>query len=260
MTAAVNPERPAVLCFSGNDPSGGAGLAADITAIHAHACHACPVPTALTVQDSRNVSEVHAVDAELLQRQAESILRDTQIGACKIGICGSPENVETIASLLGRNPGVPVVTDPIIRASGGYPLAESKTLAALRTRLIPRTTVLVPNRRELGKLSPDAKTPREASETLLEAGCQWVLVTDGDGRKDQVTNLLFGADGTMIESTWPRLQAEFHGSGCTLAASIAAQIALGKPVPEASDSAQAYTWNCLDAAIRTGRGRLTPLR
>lgn len=251
---------PVVVCLSGNDPSGGAGLAADITAIQAQACHACPVPTALTVQDTCNVREIIPVDAGLIERQVRAVLADVRVAAFKIGICGSAENAGRIAALVAEYPGIPVILDPVIHASGGFEISRQSLLDVLRDSLVPATTILVPNQSELMALSPEAENLRAAAESLLKAGCRWVLITTGDGTGDPVTNLLLGADGSVIESSWPRLDAQFHGSGCTLAASLAAQIALGLGVPDAAQRAQEYTWNCLQRAVRTGAGRLIPLR
>lgn len=249
-----------MLCLSGNDPSGGAGLAADITAIQAQGCHACPVPTALTVQDTVNVQELIPVDPDCIERQAQAVLDDFQVSAFKIGICGSVQNVERIAALATANPDIPVITDPVVNASGGFALARDELIAALREQLIPLTSVLTPNHAELELLVPKATTPQEAARVLLDSGCEWVLVTQGDGNADPVTNLLMGADRSRFEFHWPRLDAQFHGSGCTLAAALAAQIALGNTVPDAAESAQAYTWGCLERAMCLGAGRTIPLR
>lgn len=254
------PSRPVILCLSGNDPSGGAGLAADITAIQAQACHACPIPTAVTVQDTSDVREIHPVDADLIERQFQLVLADTQVSAIKVGICGSAGNARRIANLLAQIPEIPVITDPVVRASGGFELSRQPMLDAMREHLIAVSSVLVPNQDELAALYPGIEDPEDAAAVVFAAGCNWVLLTGGDSGRDPVENLLLGADGTELVSRWPRLNAAFHGSGCTLAASLAAQIGLGLEIPDAVHQAQAYTWNCLDQAFRSGAGRLIPSR
>lgn len=254
------PSRPVIVCLSGNDPSGGAGLSADITAVQAQGCHACPIPTAITVQDTSDVRAIHALDPDLIERQLRLMLADTHVAAIKIGICGSAENARRIAALLAEVPGIPVITDPVVRASGGFELSRQGLLEAMREQLLPASTVLIPNQSELMALAPAAKDPHDAAESLIASGCEWVLVTAGDAGEDPVTNLLLGADGTRLVSSWPRLDAQFHGSGCTLAASLAAQIGLGLEIPAAVDAAQAYTWNALEQAFRVGAGRLIPAR
>ncbi|MGH8459406.1 MAG: bifunctional hydroxymethylpyrimidine kinase/phosphomethylpyrimidine kinase, partial [Nevskiales bacterium] len=113
-----------VLCLSGHDPSGGAGLQADIEAIRAQGLHPATVVTALTVQDSRNAYAVDAIDSRAIIEQAELVLEDMPVAAIKLGLLGSAENAEAIAALLLRHAGIPVVLDPVLRAGGGAALGD----------------------------------------------------------------------------------------------------------------------------------------
>lgn len=240
--------RPTVLVFSGLDPSGGAGIGADIEAIAAQGAHALPLVTALTVQDNNRVYEVLPVDSAVIVRQAQVLIDAFAIGAVKIGIPGSLENAEAIAALLAqlrsRHPGLPVVLDPVLASGNGDRLARGDALQAIRA-LLPVTSVLVPN-------LPEA-------EALAGAPCEHVLVTGGHAATDHVVNRWHSA-GQTREWSWPRLPGEYHGSGCTLAAAIAAQLALGEPMARALELAQSYCHETLAQSFVIGAGQRIPQR
>jgi hydroxymethylpyrimidine/phosphomethylpyrimidine kinase len=237
-----------VLVFSGLDPSGGAGMAADLTAINAQGVHALPIITALTVQDHNRVHHVEAVAAAMLLRQARALIDAMRIDAVKIGIPGSRANAEAIAAIVARlrvrDPQLPVVLDPVLASGHGDVLTPGDALDAL-SPLLPLTTVLVPN---LGE-----------AQALDSSRCRHVLVTGGHGQGEQVCNVWRG-EGRERAWRWPRLAGEFHGSGCTLAAAIAARLALGEPVETALDAAQEYVQRTLAAALDVGPGQRIPRR
>lgn len=237
-----------VLVFAGLDPSGGAGIAADLTAIAAQGVHALPVVTALTVQDHNRVYEVEPVDAALLGRQARALMDALEIDAVKIGIPGSRANAELIAQVIGqlrlRTPDLPVVLDPVLASGHGDALARGDARAVLAP-LLALATVVVPNLAEASALDTSA--------------CQHVLVTGGHGSGAQVVNRWSGA-GHEREWRWPRLEGAFHGSGCTLAAAIAARLALGEALGTALDRAQAYVQRTLAQSFCIGPGQRIPRR
>ena len=237
-----------VLVFSGLDPSGGAGIAADLTAIAAQGVHALPVITALTVQDHNRVYAVEPVDAALIARQAAALIDAVEIDAVKIGICGNRANADAIAAavanLRARRPGLPVVLDPVLASGHGDARVRGDARAALAP-LLALATVVTPN---LGE-----------AEALDTSACEHVLVTGGHGEGPEVINCWHSA-GQQREWRWARLQGEFHGSGCTLAAAIAARLALGEPVGQALDTAQAYVQRALGAAFFIGAGQRIPRR
>jgi hydroxymethylpyrimidine/phosphomethylpyrimidine kinase len=237
-----------VLVFAGLDPSGGAGISADIEAIGANGAHALPVVTALTVQDHNRVHAVEPVDARLLKRQAEVLAASMDIAAVKVGIPGNRENAATIRELVAllraRRPGLPVVVDPVLSSGHGDPLARGNALEALLP-LLAAATVLVPNLPEAAAL-PRHRVPH-------------VLVTGGHGEGDEVLNRWYG-DGQVHEWRWPRLAGEFHGSGCTLAAAIAARLACGDGMRDAMARAQAYCHAALEQSFALGSGQRIPLR
>ncbi|PVX34496.1 hydroxymethylpyrimidine/phosphomethylpyrimidine kinase [Janthinobacterium sp. 78] len=249
------PCRPVVLVFAGLDPSGGAGLAADILAIAAQGAHALPVITALTVQDNDRVFAVEPVAPELLRRQAQALIDKVAIHAVKIGIPGSAANAAVIAQLIAQlrqaRPDLPVVLDPVLASGHGDVLSRDDAVLALAP-LLPLTTVIVPNGPEALALG--------GAENLRAQGCQHVLVTGGHGDGEAVLNRWFDAEGGEREWRWPRLPGEFHGSGCTLASAIAARLALGQALPEALDLAQRYCHAALADAYAIAPGQLMPQR
>ncbi|UVW29440.1 hydroxymethylpyrimidine/phosphomethylpyrimidine kinase [Massilia sp. H6] len=240
---------PTVLVFGGLDPSGGAGLAADIAAIGALGAHALPVATALTVQDNNRVYEVQPVDAAFVVRQAAALIDTCDIHAVKIGIPGSRDNAAAIAALLGRLrarlPALPVVLDPVLASGHGDPLGRGNALQALAP-LLPLATVLVPN-------LPEALA-------LGSVSCEHVLVTGGHGDGDLVVNRWLR--GGIVQRSWqlPRLPHAYHGSGCTLASAIAARLALGDPVEPALERAQHYCHQTLAHAFQVAPGQRIPRR
>lgn len=251
---------PSVLIIAGNDPSGGAGVAADLQTITALGAHPAPVLTALTVQDTRNAYQVEPVDAALVVAQAEAVLGDLAIRAIKIGLLATADIAVAVADLLDRNPNVPVVLDPVLVAAGGAALAEAALEKTLLERLLPRTTVLTPNALEIRRLAPAADGREARARALLRRGCRYVLVKGADEDTPGVENVLFGADGLIEPFRWRRLPDQYHGSGCTLAAAIAALLATGRSVPAAVAEAQRYTWEALRVGFRPGAGQRVPRR
>lgn len=250
---------PLLLCLSGHDPTGGAGLHADLEAAAAQGVHALSLVTALTAQDTRDVRKVVAVDADLLEEQLALLLADAPITAVKLGLLGSAAQVEVIVRALARLR-VPVVLDPVLRAGGGSNLASAELERAVLEHLLPQVTVLTPNAAEARRLAP-AETLADSARTLLARGCANVLVTGGDEPGAEVCNTWHGADrAEPLSYRWPRLAETFHGAGCTLAASIAARLALGDTVEQALDRGQRWTQHALARAVRVGRGRRIPGR
>lgn len=243
---------PLVLSFAATDPTGGAGLQADVLTLAALGCHPLSVATAITVQDTHGVVRVEALDADLVGEQAARLLGELTVAAFKIGVVASAANAQAIAAVLAAYPRVPVVLDPVLASGRGDALADAATRDALREALVPRTTVLTPNTLEAQALGGVA--------ACLARGCRYVLVTGTHAETPEVANTLHGAQGVLREDRWPRLPASYHGSGCTLAAAIAARLAHGDPVPEAVRAAQDYTWRALARGFRPASGQYLPAR
>lgn len=259
MSDLLLADPPLVLCLSGHDPGGGAGIHADLEAIAAQGAHALTVITALTVQDSRDVRRVEAVAPPLIAEQLAVLLADSRIAAIKIGLLGDAAQVPVIVETI-RRAGVPVICDPVLRAGGGAEVSAAPTLAALRDTLLPHVDLLTPNAAEARRLAPDAADTAAAAAALRGLGCRQVLVTGGDEADAEVHNLWLDAEGRAREYRWPRLAARFHGAGCTLAAAIAGRLAVGDDWASAIERGQRYTHAALAAAYRTGQGRLIPRR
>lgn len=251
---------PVVMTFGGSDPTGGAGLQADIEALVSMGCHAAPVITAVTVQDTENVKGYSAIDANLVIEQARAVLEDMSVSAFKIGMLGSVENVEAIHTILTDYPGIPLVLDPIILAGGGGVLADDDVIDALVNLLFPATTLLTPNSHEARALAPEADSLDACAQELLEAGCEYVLITGTHERTLDVVNALYGNRRQLETYSWERLPAQYHGSGCTLAAAAAGLLAQGLDPVSAVREAQQFTWDALKNGYRLGMGQHLPNR
>jgi hydroxymethylpyrimidine/phosphomethylpyrimidine kinase len=251
---------PSVLVFAGLDPTGGAGLQADIETVASMGCHAAPVATALTVQDTSDVQACYPVDALTLIEQARAVLEDLPIAACKIGLVASVAAAEAIHSILVDYPALPVVLDPVLASGEGSPLAGDDVQHALLSLLVPLATVITPNSREARALAPEADTLDAAGHALLAHGCQLVLITGTHEEGPKVVNRLFGNLRRLEAFEWERLPESYHGSGCTLASAIAGLLAQGQEPFSAIRQAQEYTWEALRHGYRVGSGQLVPNR
>ena len=249
---------PLLLLIGGHDPSGGAGLQADIETAAALGCRATSLVTCLTTQDSRNVQSLHPQRPQDLQAQLELLLADMQPDVIKIGLLGDATLARLLAEHLHQLQ-IPLVLDPVLAAGGGSDLASEELIAVIREHWLPISTLITPNRAEARRLS-GLEDAHDAAQWLLQAGCQQVLLTGADeATGEQVRNTLFSAHGEQ-HFDWPLLPHSYHGSGCTLASACACELALGRPASEAVERAQQFTWNALQAAERPGRGQHLPMR
>jgi hydroxymethylpyrimidine/phosphomethylpyrimidine kinase len=255
---------PIVLAFAATDPSGGAGLQADILTLASMGCHPLSVVTAATIQDTMGVEDIMALDPEWVADQARCVLEDMPVNAIKIGVLGSVENITAIAEVVSDYPEVPLVLDPILASGRGDELATEEMISALRELLIPQTTIITPNSIEARRLvQEDGEEELELAECarrLLALGCEYVLITGTHENTTQVVNTLYGQEGVIRTDRWDRLPGSYHGSGCTLASAIAATIANGLSIGDAVKDAQEYTWQTLKAAFRPGMGQHIPDR
>jgi hydroxymethylpyrimidine/phosphomethylpyrimidine kinase len=255
---------PLVLTFAASDPSGGAGIQADLLTLASMGCHPLSVITAITVQDTLGVEAVQPLDAEWVADQARCLLEDMPVDAFKIGALGSVENIAAIAEILSDYPDVPLVLDPVLASGRGDELASDEMLHALRELLLPQTTILTPNSIEARRLA-EADDDEDMSlaacaQRLIDAGAEYVLITGTHEPTPQVINTLYGKSGVVRSDSWQRLPGSYHGSGCTLASAIAAMLANGLELPEAVREAQDYTWHALQKAYRPGMGQFLPDR
>lgn len=256
--------RPRIASVAGTDSGGGAGLSADQRAAQAFDVHLCPVVAAVTAQHSRAVRHVEALSPALLQAQLDALAEDLPPAAIKTGLLGSAANARVLArwidTLRQQRPDLALVVDPVLRASTGAPFADAELLAAYREELLPRATLVTPNRREAAALlgqaaeaRPDALPAQAAA--LRALGAQAVLLTGGDAQDE--TQALDWLDSPQARGglAHPRIATPHtHGSGCTLASAAAAALARGFPVADAAVLAKLLTTHALRQAGPQGAG------
>ncbi|MFN3785644.1 MAG: hydroxymethylpyrimidine/phosphomethylpyrimidine kinase [Thiothrix sp.] len=260
MSAPASQAIPIVMTLAGHDPTSGAGIIADSEAISSQGCYPVSVITCLTVQDTHNVQHIEPLADYLIEQQAETLFADMTIAAIKIGLLGSIGVIEAVRRILLQAPDVPVVLDPILAAGGGKDLAPRSLIEAIRQYLLPLTTLLTPNLPEAARLALQGNHADEHAMSLLEQGCQHVLLTGTHATTERVENTLYGESKRLRTWTWERLADTYHGSGCTLAAACAANLAKGMEISKAVAAAQAYTWGSLQAGRKLGGGQWLPNR
>ena len=251
--------KPIVLAISGLDPSGGAGISADIEAILSCGARCAPVISTLTIQDTHSVTDTIPVALDIIRQQINSILADLPIGAIKLGLLGAVELVEMLAELLANYPNIPVVLDPVLASGSGQPFAADDYAIALRDKLAAACTLITPNQQEALRLAQRASL-EAALDTLLATGVHALLLTGTDVDTQDVINTLYQNDAPPVDYFWPRLPDQYHGSGCTLAAACAAFIARGCNIREAVTAAQSFTWQALQAGVQYSDGQYLPDR
>ncbi len=256
-TNHTNNHPPILLSIAGFDPSCGAGVAADLKTFAAHNCYGIAVVTALTVQSTQGVKTVHPTSASVLREQLDALAGDMNIAAVKIGMLGNKANAAAVAEFLDKNRFAHVVLDPVVSPSAGdAELLDSGGIRFLREELMKRATVITPNMREAALLSglevKDLAGMKAAALKLAEIGAKAVIVTGGHLEKP--LDLLyengelnpFGGDHARSENT--------HGSGCTFASAVAAQLALGQQLREALILAKAYVFKAIEKSYGIGKG------
>jgi len=211
------------------------------------------------VQDTRNVSRVVALDPALVAEQAHAVLADLPVAAVKLGLLANAAVGHAVAEVLRDHARVPLVVDPVLKASGGGVLAEEALLKVYLEELFPLATLITPNADEGRRLAPQAPDGPRRAEALLAGGAAYVLMKGADEATAEVHNTLYSAAGHAT-STWPRLPGAYHGSGCTLASAAAALLAHGIEVSSAVQEAQRYTWEALKHAWPLGKGQPIPDR
>ncbi len=256
---------PNTVTIAGVDPSGGAGIVADVKAMSALGAYACAVVAAMTAQNTRTVAGVFAVPADFVRTQIDVLLADVAIDAAKIGMLGQAPVIEAVAAALAHWQPAHVVLDPVMVAKSGDPLLAKAAIGALREALLPLATLITPNLPEAGVLlerrAPDnLKEMYKAAERLREkmahAGSRWVLLKGGHLPGAEAVDLLTDGD-RMIELAAPRVATKnTHGTGCTLSAALAALLPQTADVPEAARRAKAYLTEALKRAdaLNVGKG------
>jgi len=252
----VRLEADSVLLFSGLDPSGAAGVSADIETINQFGVTPLPIITTLTAQNTQRVLSLESTKSSLLELQFKLIDEDISFNTVKIGLLGSPYQVKVISKLLRDRRGVNIILDPIISSSTEHVLSSNEMIDAIKKELIPLCLILTPNLAELNALAPGL-TEESAISSL---NCPWVLLTTSDSSEIQVEHRLYHDSNLIRKFTYKKLAGQYHGSGCTLSSAIAALVALDVPVEDACEKALDYTYQSLLSAKKVGKMQYHPNR
>lgn len=261
MTA--DPQPACALTIAGSDSGGGAGIQADLKTFAAHRVHGLSAIAALTAQHTRGVTAVHVPDVGFLRAQLDACFDDFNVAAVKIGMLATREVIDAVADVLERHAPAHVVLDPVMVATSGAKLLQDDALHALRTRLMPLASILTPNIPEaellLGTRILDASTADEAVAVLRAMGPAAVLLKGGHLDEGECVVDRYDDGRTRATFIHDRLPIEGHGTGCTLASAIAANLCLGLPLAAAVQEATDYIERALRGGYRPGRGAVIVL-
>jgi hydroxymethylpyrimidine/phosphomethylpyrimidine kinase len=260
-----SPKPPVVMVIGGMDPSGGAGLCADIQTLSSMGCHAAPVVTALTVQDTQVVKSFELVDVELIRAQMQTVFDDISPSVIKTGMLGSRDIISVVSEVLRKQPGIQLIVDPVMSSNMNDNLSEHSLSETIKELLMPIAALISPNIPEAAALAgKDLLNTVDTDEcaALLydkDSSCD-CLITGTHAESRQVINRYYQQGRKKKEWSWKRLQFEYHGSGCTLASAIAAGVAHGLKMEQAVDQAQRYVIKCLESGFKPGQGQHVPDR
>ena len=256
---------PKVMTFSATDPTGGAGLQADILTISSLGCHPISIATGFTVQDTIGVNKLIPIDSELVNDQARHILEDMEVEIFKLGLLGSKENIATIAEIISDYPDTPLIIDPVLASGRGDEFSDIEARNMMMELLFPESLLITPNSSEARQLVSNEENPSNLPIELCvdrfkEMGCENILITGTHENTENVINTLYNSSNQIIPFHWDRLPGSYHGSGCTLTAAISAYYALGLSIEEAVEEAQHFTWQALKNGFKPGMGQFIPNR
>lgn len=263
MSSPPLPSRPlSVLTIAGSDSGGGAGIQADLKTFAAHGVHGLSAIAALTAQHTRGVIGVHVVPPEFLRLQLQACFEDFEIPVVKLGMLANAAIIHCVADFLEGHRAVQVVLDPVMIATSGARLLEADALSALRERLLPLAYVITPNIPEAELLLDEPISPANADravDRLLGLGTRAVLLKGGHlSGEAEVVDRLGNASG-RAQFRHPRLVVNGHGTGCTLASAVAANLCRGLSLEDACSSATDYVHGALRHAYRPGRSEVAVL-
>jgi len=253
-----HPAPPILLTIAGFDPCCGAGTAADLKTFAAHGCYGVAAITSLTVQNTFGVESVHNTPSAELRAQLEALAKDCDIAAVKIGMLGNRGNAVVVAEFLDAHKFAHVVHDPVMKSSSGAELLDAAGIKFVATELLKRATVITPNVPEAEVLTgltiKDVADMEAAARKIVEMGARAVIVKGG--HMERANDVLF--DGTeTFQLAGDRVKEEtLHGTGCTFASALAAQLAAGRPLFEAAALAKAYVTKAIEKGYPIGKGRV----
>lgn len=255
----MTPPLGRVLIIAGSDSGGGAGIQADIKTVTILGGYAATAVTAVTVQNTEGVSEVQAVPETVVAGQIQAVLGDIGADVIKVGMLGGPSLIAAVADALdAAGADVPVVVDPVMVAKGGARLLPDNAVEALKARLISGAAIVTPNAPEAEVLTGVTMTTPDdlaaAGAALLELGAKAALVKGGHIAGEEITDVLVTPDGVETFTDLRIPTRHTHGTGCTLASAIAAELARGQSLPDAIKRARAYVYVAIARAPGFGRG------
>lgn len=259
----IDRRTPAALTIAGSDSGGGAGVQADLKTFAAHGVHGLSAITALTAQNTRGVSDVHVPPVEFLRAQIDACFADFDIRAVKIGMLATADVIHAVAAALDHHKPAVVVLDPVMVATSGAALLDTSALVALRDRLLPLASLVTPNIPEAQMLTGlTVRSAEDAEATIAELhrlGARAVLLKGGHLEEGEYVIDRF-SDGVSLRSfKHRRLPVRAHGTGCTLAAAIAARLCANQPMASACEGAADYVFDALRAGYRPGRSDIVVL-
>jgi hydroxymethylpyrimidine/phosphomethylpyrimidine kinase len=251
---------PVLLAIGGFDPSCGAGVAADLKTFAAHGCYGVAAITSLTVQNTQGVTSVHNTPSAELRAQLESLVSDCEIAAVKIGMLGNRGNATVVGEFLEAHKFGHIVLDPVMKSSSGTELLDAGGIKYIATELLKRVSVVTPNVPEAellaGMTIKDVADMEAAARKIVEMGALAVIVKGG--HMDRAVDVVF--DGTeLVQLGGERVKTEnTHGTGCTFASALTAQLAASRSLVEAATLAKAYVTKAIEKGFPVGKG-LIPL-
>jgi hydroxymethylpyrimidine/phosphomethylpyrimidine kinase len=250
--------RKQVLTIAGSDSGGGAGIQADIKAMSANGVFAMSVITAVTAQNTEEVTDVFELPPAIVAAQLDAVFDDFEVAAVKTGMLGSAATIEVIASMLKPQRVVNLVLDPVMVSKSGHPLIKPEAIDAMRTHLFPLALLVTPNVQEARRLSGIEITSladaRRAAKVIAGLGCRYVLIKGGHLPTNRATDLLYDGRFFHVFKGEPIETPHTHGTGCTFASAIAAHLALGKPIVEAIQAAKTYVTEAIRHGLAIGHG------
>jgi hydroxymethylpyrimidine kinase/phosphomethylpyrimidine kinase len=251
-------KKPVVMAIAGFDPSGGAGVLADIKTMSAFGCYGVAAITSVTFQNTKRVAGARHQPAADLRRQASMLFDDFHIVAVKTGMLPTEEIVEEVARLL-RTRGLHLVVDPVLESTSGQALSDDGAADALKRHLFPLSSIVTPNVAEAERLSGvpirDRQSLRRAAEAIFAMGARAVLVTGGGGETDSCSDFLLDSEGTVVYESARIRSRHTHGTGCSLASAIACLLARGRTLRESVPIAKSYITEAILNSPQLGHGQ-----
>jgi hydroxymethylpyrimidine kinase/phosphomethylpyrimidine kinase len=253
-----HPAPPILLTIAGFDPSCGAGTTADLKTFAAHGCYGVAAITSLTVQNTQGVEDVHNTPSAILRAQLEALANDCEIAAVKIGMLGNRGNAVVVAEFLDAHKFAHVVHDPVMKSSSGRELLDAGGINYITAELLKRSSVITPNVPEAeiltGLTIKDVADMEAAARKIVEMGAKAVIVKGG--HMERAVDVVF--DGTeLVTLAGEKVNEDhLHGTGCTFASALTAQLAAARSLVEAATLAKAYVTKAIEKAYPVGKGRI----